>query len=198
MKLVSFEGIEGVGKSTQINLLKKFLELKNLSVEVYREPGSTVVGEKIRELLLDSSLELTNESELLLMFAARAELVHAKLKNCEYDILLLDRFYDASLAYQGYGRNISIDFISSLISFVKCPVPDKSFLLDISVKESFNRKQFDKKDRIESASLDFFNKVRNGYLEIAKDNKDRFFIIDATKNIETIHNLILKELDYEL
>ena len=112
MKLISFEGIEGVGKSTQINLLKIFLESRNLSVEVYREPGSTVVGEKIREILLDTTLELSNESELLLMFAARAELVKVQILNCESDFLLLDRFYDASLAYQGYGRNISIDFIN--------------------------------------------------------------------------------------
>ena len=79
MKLISFEGIEGVGKSTQINLLKIFLESRNLSVEVHREPGSTVVGEKIREILLDTSLELSNESELLLMFAARAELVKVQI-----------------------------------------------------------------------------------------------------------------------
>ena len=198
MKLISFEGIEGVGKSTQINLLKVFLESRNLSVEVHREPGSTVVGEKIREILLDTSLELSNESELLLMFAARAELVNVQILNCESDFLLLDRFYDASLAYQGYGRNISIDFINSLITYVKCPLPYKSFLLDIDVEESFKRKQFDEKDRIESASLDFFNNVRKGYLKIANDNKERIRIIDATKDIETIHKQVVSELDNEL
>ena len=198
MKLISFEGIEGVGKSTQINLLKIFLESRNLSVEVHREPGSTVVGEKIREILLDTSLVLSNESELLLMFAARAELVNVQILNCESDFLLLDRFYDASLAYQGYGRNISIDFINSLIAYVKCPLPNKSFLLDINVEESFKRKQFDEKDRIESSSLDFFNNVRKGYLKIADENQERICIIDATKDIETIHKQVVSELDNEL
>ena len=191
MKIISFEGIEGVGKSTQIILLKDHLESKNLSVEVFREPGSTIAGEKIRSILLDTSHELSNETELLLMFAARAELVTHKINTNKSDYLLLDRFYDASIAYQGHGRTLSIPMIESLISFTKCPVPENSFLLDISVEEGFARKAHDKKDRIESSSITFFNKVREGYLSIAKENEDRFTIIDASLNIDEIHKRII-------
>jgi len=195
MKIISFEGIEGVGKSTQIILLKDYLESKNFSVEVFREPGSSIVGEKIRNILLDTSHELTNETELLLMFAARAELVTQKINNNKSDYLLLDRFYDASIAYQGYGRNLSIPLIESLISFTKCPVPENSFLLDISVEEGFARKTHDKKDRIESSSITFFNKVREGYLSIAKENENRFTIVDASMDIDEIHKKIINSIN---
>ena len=194
MKIISFEGIEGVGKSTQINLLKDYLESKNYIVEIYREPGSTPVGEKIRDILLDSNNDLSNETELLLMFASRSELIDKKINTSQCDYLLLDRFYDASMAYQGYGRKLSKDFISSLTSFINCPVPDLSFLLDISVKEGFQRKNTDVKDRIESSSNDFFNKVRKGYKTIAKANKNRFEIINAANDIDKIHQIIIKRI----
>ena len=194
MKIISFEGIEGVGKSTQINLLKDYLESKNYLIEIYREPGSTPVGEKIRDILLDSNNDLSNETELLLMFAARSELIDKKINTSQCDYLLLDRFYDASMAYQGYGRKLSKDFITSLTSFINCPVPDLSFLLDISVKEGFQRKNTDVKDRIESSSNDFFNKVRKGYKTIAKANKNRFEIINAANDIDKIHQIIIKRI----
>ena len=194
MKIISFEGIEGVGKSTQINLLKDYLESKNYLIEIYREPGSTPVGEKIRDILLDSNNDLSNETELLLMFAARSELIDKKINTSQCDYLLLDRFYDASMAYQGYGRKLSKDFITSLTSFINCPIPDLSFLLDISVKEGFQRKNSDIKDRIESSSNDFFNKVRNGYKTIAKANKNRFEIINAANDIDKIHQIIIKRI----
>tara|TARA_B100000925_G_scaffold18922_1_gene13014 strand:+ start:336 stop:926 length:591 start_codon:yes stop_codon:yes gene_type:complete len=195
MKIISFEGIEGVGKSTQIKLLKDFLESKNYTVEVSREPGSTSAGEKIRDILLDNKNILANETELLLMFSARSELVNKIILNNQSDYLLLDRFFDASMAYQGYGRELSKEFINSLISFINCPIPDHTFLLDISVEEGFDRKHNDPKDRIESAGIDFFNKVRAGYLEIASDNKDRFIVIDANSDIDSIHNNIISSLN---
>jgi len=194
MKIISFEGIEGVGKSTQINLLKDYLESKNYLIEIYREPGSTPVGEKIRDILLDTNNDLSNETELLLMFAARSELIDKKINTSQCDYLLLDRFYDASMAYQGYGRKLSKDFITSLTAFINCPIPDLSFLLDISVKEGFQRKNSDIKDRIESSSNDFFNKVRKGYKTIAKANKNRFEIIDASDDIDKIHQIIIKKI----
>ncbi|MDC1187935.1 dTMP kinase, partial [Gammaproteobacteria bacterium] len=101
MKIFSFEGIEGVGKSTQINLLKEYLETNGYNTEILREPGSTITGESIRSILLDSKENLSSESELLLMFAARAQLISEKVNNSNSDIILFDRFYDASLAYQG-------------------------------------------------------------------------------------------------
>lgn len=194
MKIISFEGIEGVGKSTQIELLKKFLENNSKSVEVFREPGSTLSGEKIRDILLDDQYDLSSKTELLLMFSARSELVNKKINNSTADYLLLDRFFDASLAYQGYGRNLSIELINKLVDFIDCPIPDLSFLIDISVEEGFARKINDKIDRIESSGYDFFNKVRNGYLEIAKNNEDRFIIINGSKTVDEIHNNIIQNI----
>tara|TARA_B100001093_G_scaffold250547_1_gene240029 strand:- start:5836 stop:6423 length:588 start_codon:yes stop_codon:yes gene_type:complete len=191
MKIISFEGIEGVGKSTQISLLKEYLESKKYLVEIYREPGSTNTGEKIRDILLNNSNQLSGKTELLLMFSARSELIN-KIKTSKADYILLDRFYDASIAYQGYGRNLSKTFINELISFIDCPKPNLSFLLDISVEEGFSRKINDTKDRIESSGIEFFNKVRNGYLEIAQDK--RFITIDASNNVQSIHESIIENI----
>ena len=191
MKIFSFEGIEGVGKSTQINLLKDYLEINGYSTEILREPGSTITGESIRSILLDSKENLSSESELLLMFAARAQLISEKVNNSNSDIILFDRFYDASVAYQGFGRNLSIDFIQSLIGFINCPEPRLTFLLDISVQDGFERKVNDVKDRIESAGNEFFQKVREGYLEIAKNNQNRIKVIDAMQSIDDINKSII-------
>lgn len=191
MKIFSFEGIEGVGKSTQINLLKEYLETNGYSTEILREPGSTITGESIRSILLDSKENLSSESELLLMFAARAQLISEKVNNSNSDIILFDRFYDASLAYQGFGRNLPIDFIQSLITFINCPEPRLTFLLDISVQDGFERKVNDVKDRIESAGNEFFKKVREGYLEIANNNQSRIKVIDAMQSIDDINKSII-------
>jgi dTMP kinase len=194
MKLISFEGIEGVGKSTQINLLKDYLIDNGHSTEILREPGSTRTGEQIRDILLNSSELVSSETELLLMFAARAQLIHEKVSNSELDYILFDRFYDASIAYQGYGRGLSLDFIEKLINFTKCPEPNLTLLLDISVEEGFRRKTGDVKDRIESAGNDFFENVRKGYLEIAKSKYPRVRIINANMKINEIHKSILDAL----
>jgi dTMP kinase len=191
VKIFSFEGIEGVGKSTQINLLKDYLEINGYNTEILREPGSTITGESIRSILLDSKENLSSESELLLMFAARAQLISEKVNNSNSDIILFDRFYDASLAYQGFGRNLSIDFIQSLIGFINCPEPRLTFLLDISVQDGFERKVNDVKDRIESAGNEFFQKVREGYLDIAKNNQNRIKVIDAMQSIDDINKSII-------
>ena len=195
MKIFSFEGIEGVGKSTQINLLKEYLEINGYSTEILREPGSTITGESIRSILLDSKENLSSESELLLMFAARAQLISEKVNSSNSDIILFDRFYDASLAYQGFGRNLPIDFIQSLITFINCPEPCLTFLLDISVQDGFERKVNDVKDRIESAGNEFFKKVREGYLEIANNNQSRIKVIDAMQSIDDINKSIIDHVN---
>lgn len=194
MKIITFEGIEGVGKSTQINLLKDYIESRGLSASIFREPGSTVIGENIRSILLDSKENLSKESELLLMFAARAQLISEKVKISNTDFILFDRFYDASVAYQGYGRGLSVDFINNLISFINCPQPDLTFLLDISVENGFKRKIDDVKDRIESSGDEFFENVRQGYLEIAKSQPERIKVIDAMGSIEDLNKEIIKEV----
>jgi|TARA_B100001142_G_scaffold154441_1_gene154877 dTMP kinase len=195
VKIFSFEGIEGVGKSTQINLLKEYLETNGYNTEILREPGSTITGESIRSILLDSKENLSSESELLLMFAARAQLISEKVNNSNSDIILFDRFYDASLAYQGFGRNLPIDFIQSLITFINCPEPCLTFLLDISVQDGFERKVNDVKDRIESAGNEFFKKVREGYLEIANNNQSRIKVIDAMQSIDDINKSIIDHVN---
>ena len=191
MKIITFEGIEGVGKSTQIQLLNNYLNEKGYKTEILREPGSTATGEQIREILLNTPIDLSSESELLLMFSARAQLIKEKLLESDKDIVLFDRFYDASVAYQGYGRGLSLEAIFNLIKLTNCPVPNITFLLDIDVEEGFRRKSNDLKDRIESAGNDFFERVRNGYIEISKKNKERVKVLDATMKIEELHNEII-------
>ena len=190
MKIISFEGIEGVGKSTQIKMLDEHLKSKGLSTEILREPGSTVIGEKIRDILLNSDEDLSSETELLLMFSARAQLIKEKIINSSNDFILFDRFFDASSAYQGYGRGLSLKLINNLIEFTKCPIPDITFLLDISVDEGFKRKTNDTKDRIESSGSTFFENVRQGYLDLSKNN-NRIKVLDAQKPINDLHQEIV-------
>jgi len=191
MKIITFEGIEGVGKSTQINLLKDFLIDRGLTVDIVREPGSTTSGEAIRNILLSNDYELNSKTELLLMFSARSELIKNLDSSNKHDVILFDRFYHASVAYQGHGRGIDLDFIHSLINFIDCPKPDLTFILDNSVENSFNRKSSDVKDRIERSGESFFNKVRDGYLAIASENKDYIKVIDASNDIDFINKSII-------
>ena len=183
MKIISFEGIEGVGKSTQIDLLHDYLLKEGKSVKKFREPGSTIPSERIRNILLDANLTLTSQTELLLMYASRSELVANEILSNQYDFILLDRY--ASMAYQGYGRNLDKDFINSLKTFINAPDPDLTILLDIDPVKGFERKLGDSMDRIESSGLKFFNDVRNGYLELA-NQYPRIKCIDAEKDANTI------------
>ena len=185
MKIISFEGIEGVGKSTQIDLLHDYLLKKGNSVKKFREPGSTIPSERIRNILLDANLTLTSQTELLLMYASRSELVANEILSNQHDFILLDRYFDASMAYQGYGRNLDKDFINSLKTFINAPDPDLTILLDIDPVKGFERKLGDSMDRIESSGLKFFNDVRNGYLELANQHP-RIKCIDAEKDANTI------------
>ena len=185
MKIISFEGIEGVGKSTQIDLLHDYLLNAGKSVKKFREPGSTIPSEKIRNILLDANLTLTSQTELLLMYASRSELVANEILSNQHDFILLDRYFDASMAYQGYGRNLNKDFINSLKTFINAPDPDLTILLDIDPIKGFERKSEDSMDRIESSGLKFFNDVRNGYLELA-NQYPRIKCIDAEKDANTI------------
>ena len=115
MKLITFEGIEGVGKSTQINLVLDWLKNKGFSTKLLREPGSTNFGEEIRELLLSKESNISAYTELLLMFAARSEMIKEHLIDSKEDFILCDRYYHASIAYQGFGRKLSLDLINILI-----------------------------------------------------------------------------------
>jgi dTMP kinase len=185
MKLITFEGIEGVGKSTQINLILEWLISKGYSTKLLREPGSTDFGEKIRELLLSKESNISALTELLLMFAARSEMIDKHLIGSTNDFILCDRYYHASIAYQGYGRKLPLELIDQLIKGINCPIPDLTIIYDLDVKTGFKRKSNDVIDRIESSGTNFFENVRNGYKEIAK-NRAEVEILDASQPIELI------------
>ena len=185
MKLITFEGIEGVGKSTQINLVLDWLKTKGFSTKLLREPGSTIFGEKIRELLLSKDSDISAHTELLLMFAARSEMIKEHLMDSREDFILCDRYFHASIAYQGYGRKLSLDLINLLISGVNCPIPDLTIIYDLDVKAGFKRKTNDVIDRIESSGINFFEDVRKGYQQLAKERSE-VEIVDASESIECI------------
>ena len=188
MKFITFEGIEGVGKSTQINLIEEWIKSKGLSVKLLREPGSTEFGEIIRELLLSKKSNINEYTELLLMFSARSEMIKTHLLNSQEDFILCDRYFHASIAYQGYGRNISLDLIDNLIFRTNCPIPNLTIIYDLDVKKGFQRKSKDDDniDRIESSGIDFFERVRKGYQQLA-NNREEVKLIDASQSIELVH-----------
>ena len=185
MKLITFEGIEGVGKSTQINLVLDWLKNKGFSTKLLREPGSTNFGEEIRKLLLSKESNISAYTELLLMFAARSEMIKEHLIDSKEDFILCDRYYHASIAYQGFGRKLSLDLINILIKGINCPTPDLTIIYDLDVKTGFERKANDDIDRIESSGINFFEDVRKGYKQLAKDRSE-VEILDASEPIELI------------
>lgn len=195
--LISFEGIDGCGKSTQIELLKEYLSNQNLVFSIFREPGGTVISEKIRALLLHDSNEMNAVTELLLFSAARSQLITEKviphLKKGE--IVILDRYFDSTTAYQGYGRQSaalnSIKNLNRLASHQA--VPDLTFYLKIDPAEAAKRTDKLDKDRMERAGSEFFSRVSSGYDTLA-ESEPRFFTIDATLKRDVIHKKIVKEI----
>lgn len=198
--LITFEGIDGCGKTTQINNLTEYLNSRNLQVTVFREPGGTSLSEKIRDLLLHETDEMDFRTELLLFSAARSQLVVEKvipLLN-KGELVILDRYYDSTVAYQGYGRNsIQIDHIHFLNKLATHnTVPDITFYLSISPEIASKRTQNNQKDRMEKAGMAFFERVKNGYDLLAKKN-ERFITIDSAREPETVFQEIKAAFDSE-
>jgi len=198
---ISFEGIDFSGKSTQIELFKDYLEEHNKKVEILREPGGTEISEKVRQVLLDNKNdEMFAEAELLMFSASRAQLVREKIRPyLEKGIYVIsDRYHDSSTAYQGYGRGIPIETVKQIHQLaIGDTILDLTFFIDIPVgiaNERRKKKSKGKLDRIELADTEFYNRVRTGYLEIAK-KEERFKVIDGTQTIETIQNQIISELE---
>lgn len=191
--LITFEGIDGSGKSTQIALLQKRLVEAGKTVNVFREPGGTAVSELIRDILLNPEVELNTVTELLLFSSARSQLVTEKvipaLKRGE--IVILDRFYDSTTAYQGYGRNsLPIEQINQINTIASHALkPDITFYLRLSIEESNERRADLSKDRMEQAGDEFFNNVIKGFDSLAK-SKSHFVTIEASQAIDTIHKQI--------
>jgi len=193
--IVSFEGIDGCGKSTQAKLFCKYLESQGIDCVLLNEPGGTYTGEKIRKILLDSKNKIHPLSELFLYLASRSQLVEELISPCikKGKIVVLDRYIDSTTAYQGYGRGISLKLIRYIHNFiVGNSFPDITFLIDAPARELLSVLKNKKRDRIEKESLEFQEKVRNGYIQIAKREKKRVRVIKR-KNIYLTHREIIKE-----
>lgn len=198
---ITFEGIEGSGKSTQIQLLKDSLKKEGLSVEVLREPGTTQLGEKIRNVFLEKTNEKVDPmTEAFLLYASRKHLdqnfLQKHLKN--KSVVIADRYSDATIAYQCFGKGLDRDFVRYIHEKSDLLSPDLTFYMDITAEASKTRIDNRELDRMESESIDFFNKVRLGYLEIAKLNPDRIIILDAEQSVIDLQNTIFKEVKNRL
>jgi len=197
-KFITFEGSEGSGKSTQIELAQEYLQEKGQDTLFVREPGGVKISEKIRGILLDvNTADMGDECETLLYMAARAQLVKEviipELNNGK--TILCDRFLDSTIAYQGYGNAVDIEKIKLLGEFAtQGYLPGLTFLFDIDPEEGFARLKRPK-DRIEQRSLDYHNRVRNGYLEIAQKEPGRVRVIDANKSKEEIQEIVRRHMD---
>lgn len=205
---ITFEGLDFCGKSTQVQLLENYLKTQNENVIVIREPGGTPISEQIRNILLDmNNVEMKSETELLLFSASRAQLVQEvilpALKKNFY--VISDRFHDSSIAYQSFGRNISLDFVMQLQKFIiGNAIPDITFFIDIPIEEVFKRMSNVKNadlDRIESSpeginshKINFYEKVRNGYLFLC-EKEERIKKINGLLSIEEIHKLIINYIE---
>ncbi|MBN1381099.1 MAG: dTMP kinase [Deltaproteobacteria bacterium] len=197
-RFFTFEGIEGCGKTTQMRMAGDYLKSRGLMVTVTEEPGGSGFGRKIRDILLNKSSEdICAEAELLLFLSARAQHVKDVIKPAllREEIVLCDRFSDATLAYQGFGRGLNIETIHAMNAFATTALkPDKTFLFDLSPEMGLKRAlsrisqrdHFLKEDRFEQEQIQFHERVREGYLSLAKMDPDRFIIIDASDGINAI------------
>jgi dTMP kinase len=188
--LISLEGGEGAGKTTVLNVLRECLVEHGFEVVSTREPGGTAAGEMIRGVLLNPKLTLFSETELLLMFAARAQLVRELIQPAmtRGAAVISDRFTDASFAYQGGGRGLEMGRIAELERWAAVIKPDLTFLLDVSVQQGLERARSrgGELDRIELEREDFFERVRATYLHRAKSEPERFHVVDASQSPEVV------------
>lgn len=194
---ITFEGIDGSGKSTQIERLKKRLQQEGRAVEVFRDPGGPEVSERVREILLSPDFEIDPVTELLLFSAARSQLMaESVLPNLEKGkVVILDRFYDSTTAYQGYGReSVSLSEIHKMNKIASHDrEPDLTIYMKVSLDEAQKRMASKEKDRIEQAENSFFEKVIKGFDSLSETEK-RFFTVDATQDAGQVHTLIWKHV----
>ena len=198
---ISFEGIEGSGKSTQIELIEELIRTKGYQVKKLREPGTTELGEKIRNIFLEKTAETVDPfTEALLLYASRKHLDQNFLRQNLNDgaIVIADRYADATLAYQSYGKGLDHNFVKLIHDSSELLSPDLTFYMDISAELSRERISDREMDRMESESIDFFKKVREGYLQIAHDNPGRVVVLDANKTVDQLHESIKKIISNKL
>jgi len=192
-KFITFEGSEGSGKSTQINMIKRYLRGKGKKVLFVREPGGVRISEMIRKILLDvKNTEMGSECETLLYMSARAQLVEEVVKPAlkQGKIVLCDRFLDSTVVYQGFGAGIDINEIKRIGRFAIQNIrPDLTIVFDIPTKTGLSRIK-GVKDRIEKRTIHYHDKVRNGYLKLAKSEPKRIKVIKVNKDKNQIHEIV--------
>ena len=197
---IVFEGLDGSGKSTQQQLLNDKLQFDKISSISFREPGSTSIGEKIVKIL-QSDQKLSPLSELLLFYVSRSAIIEEKIKPAlaNYDVVICDRYFYSSIAYQGYGREMNIDFINQINDeVVKNIIPDLIFYMDINWEEKKKRKGINVNDRFEKEDRVFHEKVRSGYKFMARKDSDKWKIIDAEEDVKRISSSIYETVKYNL
>ncbi|MBE5758997.1 MAG: dTMP kinase [Clostridiales bacterium] len=191
---ISFEGVDGSGKSTQIRLFAAYLEEKNIPYIMLREPGSTKIGEKIRDLLLDpENSEMQPETEAVLYAAARVQLIKEVIKPAlsEGKVVICDRYLDSSIAYQAYGRELGLGEVLRINDYaVKNCLPDITIFLDVPPKTAGNRMEGRTLDRLELEGITFKERVYKGFHEAAKHFPERIRVITATGTKEETQAMI--------
>ena len=200
---VTFEGIEGSGKSYQSRKLYKNLKKKNISVILTREPGGTKSAEKIRRVILDdyfhhdSKEKFNKNTDTLLYLAARNEHIENKIKpaNSKKNIVICDRFVDSTLAYQVYGKGVNKKLVNSVHKYILGNIkPDLTFILKVKISKALQRlKNRKRKNRYDKFSKNFYIKVQNAFLKLARKNKKRYFVLDNSKDSNVIEKIILKK-----
>ncbi|MBR1425763.1 dTMP kinase [bacterium] len=191
---ITFEGADGCGKTTQLLLFRDYLISEGYEVLLTREPGAKGLGERIRDILLNYDGEVSDRCESFLFLADRAQNIDTIVLPAleQGKIVLCDRHTDSTVAYQGYGRGLDIEEINMLNNLAtKGTKPDLTFIFDVDIRTSLHRVG-NNKDRMESSGQEFFNRVRQGYLELAKQEPERIKVIDSTKTVEEIHEDVVR------
>jgi len=195
---ITFEGPEGSGKSTQLKLLEEWLSERGLSVLATREPGGTSISEAVRSILLDpANTEMRAVTEILLFSAARAQIVAQVIRpHMERGgVVLCDRYADSTLAYQGYGRGLDRDTLRTITAFATGGlVPHLTIYLDIAIEDGLRRKSTQEWNRLEAQTLTFHRRVRQGYLEMAAAEQERWLVLDAAQAIAGVQSAIRKRI----
>jgi len=197
--LISFEGIDGSGKSTQCRMLYHELIDRGYTVHLYREPGGTPISEKIRDILLDrANEEMSAITEMLLYFASRNQLITEKVLPAleRGEIVLLDRFVDSTIAYQGYGRSLPLENIQKVADVAIGGLsPDLTILVDTPLETAADRMDSRELDRLEAENAEFKQRTREGYLTMAKAEPQRFLLLNGRDSIESLKQNILLKVD---
>jgi len=197
-KFITLEGIEGSGKTSSLKSITDLLDKKNISYVVTREPGGSSIGKELRAILLDPETEISPEVELMLMLSDRKDHVEKIiLPNLEKgNWVVSDRFMDSSIAYQGGGRQLGKKLIISLSEYLNLPQPDLTLLFDLPVEISLSRvRARGELDRFEKEELEFHKRIRNTYLDLAKNNSNRIEIVDSSQKIESMLNNVKQAIE---